>query len=131
MKTKKKCEICSKRFEAVRSDAKYCSGACKQKGFILRKITVSQKQVSETVFYLDEYQNVCNRCGYDSEIFPFIFFCFLRKNLNQNADIESVTSFINSTWTFNNYQQLVESNAYIAFQERFLEGSFNILSKSE
>lgn len=127
MKTKKKCEICSKRFEAVRSDAKYCSNACKQKAHTLRNKIGSERYNDKIVFYLDEYQNVCSRCGYDSETFPLIFFCFLRKNLIVDATIETVIIFINAIWTYSNFKELTTSKAYKSFLEEFLDNEISVI----
>ncbi len=124
----KKCKICSNRFEPTRSDARYCSNACKQKAHNLRKNEVQQADAPKLVFYHDEYQEVCNMFGLDYESLPFMFYCFLRKGIPLKATVQNVYDYINSVWHHNNYDQILKTNAYRNFIEDFLGGEFIILS---
>lgn len=121
----RKCKICLNRFKATRSDARYCSNACKQRAHTRRRTQASSKD--EYIFFLDEYQAICQEYGYEAEIFTFIFFCFLRKNLAQDAKLETVKAYIDSVWTVHNFEELTHSNAYRYFHENFLKLQANVV----
>lgn len=129
MSTKKKCEICFNKFEAVRSDAKYCSGACKQKAFSLKKKVDVIRAERKPVFFFDEYQDVLQERDYDTDTFTFTFFCFLRQNIPNDCSLGIVISYIDSVWVFGNYDDLITSQSYRRFFEDFLGNKFEILAK--
>lgn len=120
MKNQKKCKVCSKRFESVRSDAKYCSNACKQKAHTQKDKKVEQPH---RIFSIEEYSYLSERWGVDGEQFPFIFFCFLRAKLPDSVNRASLEVYFDSVWNRNNFEDLISSDAFKYFQEAFLKRS--------
>lgn len=75
---------------------------------------------------MDEYKYTCETHDFNSENLPFIFFCFLRKNLALNVNLKVVGEYINCFWTETSYEDLTKTNAYRNFLENFFSGSFKV-----
>lgn len=127
MKAKMKCAQCATRFEPTRSDAQYCSNACKQKAHTIRKKESNQKQNPELVFYLDEYIRIRKYYEIKAEDMPLIFYCFLRTNLPSDADEKSIINYLDAVWIGNNRDYLLLTNAYVSFEEKFLNNLYKVL----
>ena len=131
MNQKKKCAICATRFEAKRSDAKYCSNACKQKAYAKREGGALQNKEKEIIFYFDEYQYTCQEFGYDSESLPFIVFCFLRIGFPATAQKERSAEYINSFWDDDRNLGFTRTKAYRIFKEEFLNRKYTVLESRD
>lgn len=131
MNTEKKCIVCSKGFQPTRSDAKYCSNACKQKAHTRRQQENQRPEETGSVFFMDEYLLLREHYGCDSETFNLIFFCFIRKNLIGIANEDRLIDFFNSIWTVHNYDELTGGKSYRDFQEYFLSGNCKVLPNKE
>lgn len=130
MNNKKKCQQCSKAFQAKRIDALYCSKACKQNAHYQRathKIETNSEN-NTMVFYYDEYKE-CDIYKGDLDI---ILFFFIRSKLKETATYKDIEDFIMSHWSEDEYWKRVKnSKAFDDFRERYLNGEFTVLLKRE
>ena len=75
-------------------------------------------------FSLTEYQEY-RKIG-DSSI-PLVVYCFLRRNLSQEANVENVFHYFNAVlqyWDY--YEDVVCSKAYLIFKDEFLSNKYQI-----
>ncbi|MFN3851678.1 MAG: hypothetical protein ACK4NY_19735 [Spirosomataceae bacterium] len=131
MNNKKKCQQCSKTFQAKRIDALYCSKTCKQNAHYQRatfKIGTTQES-GALVFYFEEWHESQIYKGDDLDIMMFFF---LRNKLKQSATISEIDNFVSSHYNENQAWDLVKnSKAYQDFRERYLNGEFTVLLNRE
>ena len=124
MKTKKKCEVCSKRFEATRSDSKYCSGVCKQKAYYLRAKATNISTDVKLEFNHSEYDAVLDECGLMYEDLPFVVYCYQRRTLTGNPSIEQISNFINSLRL--EKHDILRLKSFQIFQDNFFSNEYII-----
>ncbi len=125
MKAAKKCQTCKQKFNPARSDAKYCSSACKMSAYHRRKKNVPIVTTSEhQAFFMDEYEAVLKEMSIDSEILPLIIYCFFRKNLKGHNSIEQIISYFNAVWPA--LTKVENSDVFHSFQEQFFSGVYAV-----
>jgi hypothetical protein len=120
--------MCSQRFEAVRSDAKYCSGACKQKAHQLRSKKSPSQEEPKLSFNHLEYEAVIKDCGLCYEDLPFVMYCFQRRNLQGDLTINQITNFILSLWL--DRPEVAKLKSFQIFQEDFFTDKYTITTDS-
>jgi hypothetical protein len=59
--TKKTCPMCTNEFTAHRSDAVYCSAACRQQHYLLNKQQQKEKLAMENIPQLNEFRDSAKR----------------------------------------------------------------------
>ena len=76
-------------------------------------------------FSLTEYHEY-GKIG-DSSI-PLVVYCFLRRNLSHDANVESIFHYFNAvleSWDY--YEDVICPKAYLIFKDEFLSNKFLII----
>lgn len=121
----KKCQVCNTKFEAKRSDAKYCSDKCKVKAHYDRgKSNSADIEPVKEVFYLDEYDKVYEGMGLYSGEMPLIVYCFFRRNLKGDKTVENIVSYMDAVWQRD--LNIQKKQSYLEFEELFLSGKCEV-----
>lgn len=122
----KKCPVCSQQFNTKRSDAKYCSGSCKQKAHHTKsKQPINNEIPQPPKFTHSEYEAVLAILDFSHIDIPFMIYCYYRRLLKGNPTPEEINNYIDSIWM--DVSEVESLRSYENFKEEFLTGKYEVV----